>query len=281
MGTNYYQKRKEDAEFSLWSKYREYSHQALIDLLSSQNSLEIYTAARELQTRGDKSTFKAALHLIQDANYLLRGVSAFILGQIKCSPKDEKLAVHLLCERATEDKSATVRSNAVAALGHICVRTKIYNSTVIQRLKITTYDQSPHVRLSTAFALFSIDELETEGLLLMLIKDKDLDVIDWALFSINNLGYNSKKIRDIMFEYLPNQHEGIKMEAITGLAERKDKRVIPFLKEELKQNRIYDYALESIIALGDKSLLPSVEAILPQFEDDPLVNEVITKLKER
>lgn len=278
MAQSYYQRKKDDLEFSLWREYDKYSDQALMDVLSSPKSIERYAAARKLQVRGGKKNVEIALHLTEDANYQLRAVGSFILGQIKCSLKNEQSAVHILCKLAIKDKSADVRCDAVAALGHICCRTQTYHATVMQSLKLTAYDKSPNVRRSTSFALFSIDLAETEALLLTLIKDKNTEVVDWALFSLNERAYDSQEIRDTMFALLPNEHDGIKMELITGLSQRKDKRIIPFLLDGLKQDTLYDYVLESIMALGDKSLLEPLKSILPRFEEDPLDNEVLTKL---
>lgn len=281
MAKNYYQKRKEDIEFSLWREYTKYNDQALIDILSSRKSIERFTAARELQVRGGENIIEIVLSLNHHANYQLRAISSFILGQIKCSLKNEQSAVHLLCKLAIKDKSAIVRCEAVAALGHICSRTQIYNYTVIQSLKLSTYDKSPNVRRATAFSLFSIDRPETEALLLSLIKDKNPMVVDWGIFSLNNLGYDSQKIRDTLFALLPIEHEGIKMEVIIGLSQRKDKRIIPFLIDGLKQDPIYDYILESIIAFDDKYLLVSLKNIFHRIADDPLVNEAINKLSKQ
>lgn len=52
MAKNYYQKRKENIEFSLWCEYTKYNDKALIDILSSRKSIERFTAAQELQLRG-------------------------------------------------------------------------------------------------------------------------------------------------------------------------------------------------------------------------------------
>ena len=255
MGASNYKKRKEDKEFLLYETCKKYLFQELIESLHSNDSDVRYAAARELQTRNDGNTLEVTLRLIESPNYKLRAISTFILGQLKLSSGDDEAVTLLLCALAVKDKSAVVRCGAVAALGHICTNTPIYNRTVIQLLKITTYDKSPSVRHSTAFALSSIDMPETEGLLLKLIKDSDSDVIDWGLFSMNCRGYDSQEIRDILFAYLSNEHEGIKMEAIHGLTQRKDERVIPFLRDAIKAGEIYAYTVDAVTALGDQSLL--------------------------
>lgn len=198
-----------------------------------------------------------------------RSTGAFILGQINIpTPKEEFEIFHLLHKIALTDKSATVRCNAVASTGHRCKNNAIFASILTKQSAITAYDHSANVRLDTAFVLSCFNNKSMIPVLLKLLKDPDGDVRNWAAFAININEYNSKKIRDHFFNMLSDKHGEARLEAITGLAHRHDKRVAKHLVKELEKECVYDDYITAAGELGDKTLIPVLREMLDRFDDE-------------
>jgi HEAT repeat protein len=75
--------------------------------------------------------------------------------------------------------------------------------------------------------------------LLILTRDPDEDVRNWAVFGLGNLGdADSTEIRDALFARLNDSNEEVREEALVGLAKRKDTRVLPALIAALNKSAL-------------------------------------------
>jgi HEAT repeat protein len=82
---------------------------------------------------------------------------------------------------------------------------------------------SPDVRLGVARGLIPGDLPETPAVLLLLMKDPDDEVRNWATFSLGQqTQYDSPEIRSALRECLNDTFEDVREEAIWGLALRRD-----------------------------------------------------------
>lgn len=134
--------------------------------------------------------------------------------------------------------------SAIAALGHLDNPAGI--PLIIQ------YSSHPdsEVRFSVAGALgsFANDPRSAECLLL-LMKDADEEVRDWATFGLGVLGdLDSPEIRDALFQRLSDSYEDVRLEAMAGLGKRRDQRILPCLLAKLEQS---DAAIPVIEAARD------------------------------
>jgi HEAT repeat protein len=147
-------------------------------------------------------------------------------------------------------------SSAIHALGHLENPGGIF--------LISSHQRHPdaEIRFAVACALgsFANDPLAIQALI-VLTRDADDDVRDWAVFGLGNLGDgDSAEIRDALFSRLNDSNEKVREEAIVGLAKRKDTRVIPALLAALDQSELVDpnattltiEAAEAMLELGDE-----------------------------
>ena len=75
--------------------------------------------------------------------------------------------------------------------------------------------------------------------LLQLMTDEEARVRDWATFGLGVLGdLDSPKIREALLLRITDPDRDTREEAISGLARRQDRRVIPILQELLRQPQI-------------------------------------------
>jgi len=87
-------------------------------------------------------------------------------------------------------------------------------------------------------------------ILVYLSRDEDEDVRDWATFGIGALGQvDSPAIRDALIDRLEDSFEDARLEAIAGLAQLKDERVLPSLLSALDQTKVPDVIVEAAIEM--------------------------------
>jgi len=105
-------------------------------------------------------------------------------------------------------------------------------------------------------------------MLLLLMKDGDEDVRDWATFEIGQSNIGNDAVRQALFARLNDHHQDTHMEAVIGLARRGDKRAIPALIVEFKKERQQDdwhlgiAWIEAAADLAAPELVPYLEAML-------------------
>jgi HEAT repeats len=138
---------------------------------------------------------------------------------------------------------------AITQLGHLC------DGEAVALAISHARDADPEVRESLAAALPMMSLTDDRGtdpralaVLRDLTTDEDGDVRDWATFGIGTQDDTDDEItRQALFARLEDQHPEARMEAIVGLARRRDERVRPYLMRELAHpdhGDIFDDALE-------------------------------------
>ncbi|WP_233928670.1 hypothetical protein [Escherichia albertii] len=130
---------------------------------------------------------------------------------------------------------ASVKTATVNAIGHFCRKDKKLTNRAIKLLSKTTYDKSEKTCCATAAAFSSVDSNDTIPFLLTLLNDCDCDgdVRYRAVFTINFNQYGSTEFRESFIRMLTDKNDCVRIEAISGLAERKDNRVITIIINEL------------------------------------------------
>lgn len=166
----------------VWQALKQYRNEHLYQFLHDKSPIVRTIAARELQIRGAKDTFRKMEILARSESAVLKELCAFILGQLgtpKAPYKNESIP-YLLALSA--DKSPNVRSAAIAALGHLRADDK---QTIILK---AAKDKSPKVRLAAAAALIHLKRsASSTKCLKQLCKDRNREVRSWAQTSLEFL----------------------------------------------------------------------------------------------
>jgi HEAT repeat protein len=159
-----------------------YSTDALHKLLDDPDVVVRSAVARELQIRGNESTFDVLQRLANDARDFVREISAFTLGQLGTPNFPFRVpTIPMLCKLAN-DESEDVRAAALAALGHLSAHEAM--STIIRG----TRDASAVVRACAAGALGRTGASDESLMALrQLLDDPNDDVRDWAALSFELL----------------------------------------------------------------------------------------------
>jgi hypothetical protein len=212
-----------------------------------------WEAVRQLHKLGSKEVLDRAIALTRSSEPLNRARGADILGQLGVSIE---LSTIFIPERLdsllgllNDESDSLVLDAAIVALGHLRQPEGIG--------AILKYCAHPdeNVRFAVAWALPArqIDNPEIIETLLLLMRDPDSDVRDWATFGLGTqLEADTPAIRQALFERLHDMDEDTRAEAAVGLAKRKDRRVLPTLLEVLARDEygsLYEEAASSLLGL--------------------------------
>ena len=115
--------------------------------------------------------------------------------------------------------------------------------------------------------------------LIELSADEDDNVRDWATFGIGDVAnlyeIDSPEIREALAARLDDTYLAARLEAITGLAPRKDERALEPLRKELEDGWYATCAFEAATALADSSLLPALLGLREEGKVDGYLEEAI------
>lgn len=124
------------------------------------------------------------------------------------------------------------------------------------------------IRRAAVSALTGIQTMKAIRGLIMLSKDRYSDIRNWATFAIGTqTDVDNADIRKALYARCTDSHHDTRMEAIYGLAKRKDEGVKAYLEKEFSDCTVY--VLESIQELHAVEYLPRLKAMLEETESNP------------
>lgn len=109
-----------------------------------------------------------------------------------------------------------------------------------------------------------------------LSRDVETEVRDWATFGLGaGSEVDSPEIHAALVARLADEDDETRGEALVGLAQRKDPRVIAAISKELASDAVNHLAIEAARQMPDESFLPALETLLRASPDDPGIMTVI------
>ncbi len=199
-----------------------------------------WDAIHALRRMGTREVFERAAAWCK-SDPLKRARCASVLAQLgktaehprNIFPEESFAAV---ANMLTTEENPEALASAIHALGHLDDQRGI-PITLSQR-----QHPSADVRFAVACSLGSFpNDPQAIAALLILARDEDDDVRDWAVFALGVLGdADSVEIRDTLFSCIGDSNEDVREEAMVGLARRKDQRVLPPLITALEAAHLND-----------------------------------------
>jgi len=97
--------------------------------------------------------------------------------------------------------------------------------------------------------------------------DDDDDVRDWATFGIGvQLDRDTPEIRSVLKERVSDPNEDVRLEAICGLAKRRDSVAVPLVLEILQEDWVPWPFIEAARDLADPRLVDALEELLTRWD---------------
>lgn len=234
------------------------------DALSSDDEEIRWDAAYRLGLRAAPGVFERAETLLRSPCSRERSFAADVLGKFACnSPNHSPRCVALLTAALTREAESLPLASLIAALAR-----HEYEPPAL----IVSYatHASPDVRLAVTRYLDKRKDEESVRLLIELSCDDAARVRDWATFALGTLNSaDTPAIREALWNRVEDSDEDTRAEALMGLTERRDERVLNALRRELEAGYAGTLVLEAAEAWAHPSLLPILIALRDSGEFEP------------
>lgn len=204
-----------------------------------------WEAVRRLHEIGSREVFEKAANWCGSGDARQRARGADVLAQLGKTAEhpttafaDESFMV--LVGLALNEKAPQPLSSAIYALGHLA------DARAVPLVAHYSSHADARVRMAVAYACgCTPDEIASMETMLELMRDDDPDVRDWATFGLGTLSdLDSGEIREQLAAALNDPFEDVRLEALAGLAKRRDARCLPLLIESLEQPEVDEAILE-------------------------------------
>jgi HEAT repeat protein len=233
----------------------------------------------ELHRRASDEIFLAAQDLSAQSDPLARVLAADILGQLGSLEYEGKEELRPftrqslpILRRLLENQDDRVIAAAITALGHH------YRFEPIVEVPALASHASLRVRLATAMTLWpaygGVQFPAAIDMLVRLSEDGDESVRDWATFHLGSIvSPDTPQIREALYRRLDDSDFDTRSEAMMGLAQRKDRRVVPFISAALASDTVGALAVEAAGAIASPDLLPALLELRSWWDVDTALLE--------
>ena len=224
-----------------------------------------------LRKRPSDELFNTCSDFTKSDEPKIRIIGINILAQLGLSQRPYlKQTLELFFDLLNSENHPEVLMSLLYAIGH--------NNTKLsadQIDKICSFASNDHrlVREGLVSALLGIDNLKAIETLIKLSSDKLSHIRNWATFGLGSqIERNNKNIREALWKRVNDKHEVTKLEAIVGLAKRKDDRVKEIIRDELISGEYSTLLFEAIIETQEKEFIPLLKQNLSALKGDKTNN---------
>lgn len=237
---------------------RNWTDEKLFSRLENNKSDKAYWEnVRELRSRANVSIFNKCVKLIKSPKPKQRTIAINVLSQLGPTPRPFfKQSRQLFFDILRKEKNKEVLLSVLAAIGHNNDNLPSTETAILTSFKS---NKDENVRKALVFALLSVENKSAIDTLIHLTADKSSDIRNWATFGIGSqIEKDNKAIREALWQRVNDKHRETKLEAIAGLAKRKDSRIKEIIKKELLKGEPGALLVDAINDLNDKELVSSL-----------------------
>ncbi|PWV56357.1 HEAT repeat domain-containing protein [Chitinophaga sp. S165] len=249
-----------------------WTNDKLFERLLNNKSTDTYRDnIKALWSRPEKEVLKKCKELTRSAIPRERRIGIDVLSQLGGMDRPfgaETLALYLRI--LPKEKDPKVLESLLHAIGHN--NTGLENKDIDQLSSLKKHSYAV-VRFGLVFALNGIDKPVAIDTLIHLSSDKDTDIRNWATFALGEqISRNNKAIRDALWARVDDQDEDTRLEAVMGLARRKDPRVYDVITRELANGEAGTLLFDAIAVLGSADFLSALEKLQQKSAKDDSIH---------
>jgi HEAT repeat protein len=210
-----------------------------------------------LQRRGSREILDRAIQLCTSFCALERRTGADILAQLGSLGRAfPEICLRTLLEMLACESQGDVLNSILVALAH-----QHRAESVLPAFRFRLHADA-EVRYGVVHVLIGRTEPLAVAGLIELTRDPVADVRDWATFGLGTQSdLDTPEIRECLLERLTDPDDNTRCEALVGLAQRRDRRVLPALSRELKSEFVQVIAVEAASLIADPQLYPDLVAL--------------------
>ncbi len=244
--------------------------QLLSRLIHNKSDRSRWDKIAILRKRPSKELFGKCLEFTKSNDPKIRSIGIDILAQLGLSPRPFlKETLQLYFDLLTTEKDPEVLLSLLYAIGH---NNDNLNKEQIEKICSFSNSDNKFIKEGLVSALGFIDDSRAIHVLIKLSGDKSARIRNWATFYIGQGERNTEEIRDALWKRTNDKHQETKLEAIAGLAKRKDKRVNERINHELAKGEFGTLLFEAIITSKNQEFLPLLQQNLNAIKEDQTIN---------
>jgi len=248
-------------------------------LLNNKSKKSYWEYISILRSRPDEDVFRQCVTLTRSDIPKNKITGIDVLAQLGLPPRpfyNETMDIYF--KLLETEKEPSVIMSILCGIGH---NNENLSKAQIKKLCAYKDTKSSLIKEGLVFSLLGKNEDDAIKTLISLSMDKLSHIRDWATFGIGSqIEDDTIEIRDALWKRINDKHQDTKLEAITGLAKRKDIRIKEIIKRELSDGEYGTLLFEAILDLNDKDFLPLLYQNLKSAKDSTDINpEWIKELK--
>jgi HEAT repeat protein len=217
-----------------------------------------------LHRRGTRDVLEAAERLCGSSVAKERELGANILGQLGIRDRTfPEECFQCLVKMLQNETDPDVLQAIAVAFGHL------HDPRCISLLIPLKNHPDEDVRFGLVHGVSGHNDDRAVQTLIELSQDKDNDVRNWATFGLGSLiDADTPEIRAALWARLKDPFEEACLEAIAGLARRKDERVVDPILEKLCADSVAGLVIEAAEEIGDLRLHQALLQLKARWPDD-------------
>ena len=247
-------------------------------LINNKSDKSRWDNISTLRKRPSEELFSKCIELTKSDNTKIRKIGIDILAQFGLPPRPfliETLKIYFELLEAETDPD--VLMSLLYSIGH---NNDELDKEQIEKICSFIDNENNLVKEGLVYALLGIDNLTAIQTLVKLSSDKLSHIRNWATFGLGTqIEKNNKNIREALWNRVNDKHQETKLEAIVGLAKRKDNRVSEIIKREIMDGEYGILLFEAIIYIKNKNFLPLLHQNLKNAEENIINTEWKEDLK--
>lgn len=243
----------------------------LARLLNNKSDKSRWDNISVLRKRPSQELFSKCIDLTKSKDTKYKCIGIDILAQFGLPPRPFlRQTLEIYFDLLNTETDAKVIMSLLYAVNH---NNDNLNKRQIEKLCSFSDTENSQIKEGLVFSLLGIDSLNAIETLIKLSTDKSSYIRNWATFGIGTqVAKDNKNIREALWKRVNDKHQETKLEAIVGLAKRKDNRVGEAIKRELIDGEFGTLLFEAIIETKDKSFLPLLRQNLKSIKEDTTIN---------
>lgn len=249
-------------------------------LLNNKSDATRWDNIRVLRGRPGEELFAKCAALAKSDDPKHKVIAIDILSKFGLPPRPYlQQTLKLFFDLFDTETDPDVLKSLLYAIGH---NNSDLNNDQISKVCSLISNKNNLVKEGLTFALLGIDDLKAIDVLIKLSADKLSKIRNWATFGLaSQTDRNNKTIRDALWNRVNDKHQETKLEAIAGLAKRKDNRAKDIIIRELTAGEYGGLLIDAILETGDIDYLPLLHENLKNAKTDAGINqEWISKLED-
>ena len=249
-------------------------------LVNNKSQKTYWNNISELRKRATEEIYNQAYKFAKSDDDKNKIIGIDVLAQLGFNPRfQQKKTVDLYFELLESEQKDDVLFSLLFGISH-------NNENLIENhvLKLIDFKNSKNkdIRYALVSALSPTENPKAIETLIELTEDKFSSIRNWATFGIGTLSeVNNGRTLSALWKRTKDKHQETRLEAIVGLARRKQIEVKQNIITELKGGNYTTLLFDAISELNGKEFIPYLESELNSAKKDNKTNkEWLAELNE-